>query len=154
MDFGTRIKKLREYLNLSQEEFGDSLGIKKSHVSGVERGVGGLTYEKIKLIINTYKVDARYLFGQIDSLEKAMGESDIDLIKILQEQAVEIEKLKHRSPDSEVERLSIILDNNPGLKGVVDTIQHWSDEMLLRFMDYAQGYFAGANTPQKKRNAS
>ena len=38
-----RIKELRKYLHLTQDEFGEKLGIKKSAVSKIEKGENGAT---------------------------------------------------------------------------------------------------------------
>ena len=51
---GQRIKKIRQALNLSQEEFGETFGIKKQFVSLLEKDKTFLNNDKlIKLRLNT-----------------------------------------------------------------------------------------------------
>ncbi len=61
MDTNERIKFLRKNLNLSQEAFGEKLGIKKSAVSKIEKGENGLKEQLAKLICRTYNVNYFWL---------------------------------------------------------------------------------------------
>lgn len=56
-----RIKKLRKYLHLTQEEFGDKLGIKKSAVSKIEKGENGVTDQMIKLMVKEFGVNEDWI---------------------------------------------------------------------------------------------
>ena len=56
-----RIKKLRKYLHLTQEEFGQKLGIKKSAVSKIEKGENGATDQMIKLMVKEFGVNENWL---------------------------------------------------------------------------------------------
>ena len=51
-----RIKKLRKELGLSQEEFGNKLGISGPSVSKIESGVNNPSESTLKLICTTYHV--------------------------------------------------------------------------------------------------
>lgn len=57
----TRIKELRKYLNLTQDEFGNKLGIKKSAVSKIEKGENGVTDQMIKLMVKEFGVNENWL---------------------------------------------------------------------------------------------
>lgn len=61
MSTNERIKLLRKTLELSQEAFGEKLGIKKSAVSKIENGENGLKEQLAKLICRTYNVDYFWL---------------------------------------------------------------------------------------------
>ncbi|MFT9075940.1 helix-turn-helix domain-containing protein, partial [Ethanoligenens sp.] len=48
-NISVRLKKIRLHLNLSQEEFGNRIGIKsKAHISGLENGKKNVTDRIIK----------------------------------------------------------------------------------------------------------
>ena len=61
MSTNERIKLLRKTLELSQEAFGEKLGIKNSAVSKIENGENGLKEQLAKLICRTYNVDYFWL---------------------------------------------------------------------------------------------
>lgn len=56
-----RIKKLRKYLHLTQDEFGEKLGVKKSAVSKIEKGENGVTDQMIKLMKKELGVNENWL---------------------------------------------------------------------------------------------
>lgn len=58
----TRIKELRsEFLNLSQEQFGERIGLSKSGISNIESGVRNVTDKHIKLICSEFDVREEWL---------------------------------------------------------------------------------------------
>lgn len=61
MNPNERIKELRKSLSLSQEAFGERLGITKASVSRLESGVHGLSTRTAKLICRTFNVDYFWL---------------------------------------------------------------------------------------------
>ncbi len=56
-----KIKELRESLNLSQEEFGKSIGLSKSGISNIESGNRGVRESYIELICTKYNVSKVWL---------------------------------------------------------------------------------------------
>lgn len=56
-----RIKELRKYLKLTQDEFGDKLGIKKSAVSKLEKGENSVTDQMFKSICREFNVSEEWL---------------------------------------------------------------------------------------------
>ena len=56
-----RIKELRKYLNLTQDEFGDRLGVVKSSISNIEKGRHGITDQMIKLMVKEFGVNEDWL---------------------------------------------------------------------------------------------
>jgi transcriptional regulator with XRE-family HTH domain len=56
-----RIKELRKYLHLTQDEFGEKLGIKKSAVSKIEKGENGTTVQMIKLMVKEFGVNEHWI---------------------------------------------------------------------------------------------
>lgn len=56
-----RIKKLREKLNLSQEEFGNAIGLTRSGVSNIENGLRSVSERHIKLLHSAFRVNENWL---------------------------------------------------------------------------------------------
>ncbi|MDC7288496.1 helix-turn-helix domain-containing protein [Blautia schinkii] len=57
-----RIKELRsELLNLSQEQFGERIGLSKSGISNIESGVRNVTDKHIKLICSEFDVREEWI---------------------------------------------------------------------------------------------
>nr|DAE55025.1 MAG TPA: Helix-turn-helix XRE-family like protein [Caudoviricetes sp.] len=79
MECSDRIKILRKTLNLSQDAFGEKLGIKKSAVSKIENGENGLKDQLAKLICRTFNVDYFWLTEGADvDMFTAFPETIID----------------------------------------------------------------------------
>ena len=57
----TRIKLIRDTLKLSQEEFGEAIGIKRSGVSNIESGQRSVSERHIKLLKSAYNVNEHWL---------------------------------------------------------------------------------------------
>jgi transcriptional regulator with XRE-family HTH domain len=56
-----RVKQLRETLNMSQEQFGKSIGLTKSSISNIEKSVRNVTEKHIKLICSSFNVNENWL---------------------------------------------------------------------------------------------
>lgn len=56
-----RIKELRKNLNLTQDEFGERLGVVKSSISNIEKGRHGITDQMIKLMVKEFGVSENWL---------------------------------------------------------------------------------------------
>lgn len=56
-----RIKELRKKLDLSQDKFGEQLGVTKSAVSRIELGTYNATDTMIRLICSTFNVNEEWL---------------------------------------------------------------------------------------------
>lgn len=60
----TRIKELRNYLNLSQKEFGNTIGLRSS-ISDIELGKAPITERTIIAICSKFNVNEKWLrFGK------------------------------------------------------------------------------------------
>ena len=70
--YGQKIKELRKYNNLSQEELGKILGISRASVSELERGNRELKAHELKKICDELHIDPRAIFnkGRVVKLEK------------------------------------------------------------------------------------
>lgn len=56
-----RIKEVRKFYNLSQEKFGEKLGVTKTAVSKMELGTYNVTDTMLKLICSEYNVNSEWL---------------------------------------------------------------------------------------------
>lgn len=56
-----RVKELREYLKLSQETFGKKIGVTRSSISNIEKGVRNMSEQTIKSICREYNVNYFWL---------------------------------------------------------------------------------------------
>ena len=61
MTQGERVKTIRKHLNLTLEKFGEKLGVTKTTISRIEKGINGLTDQMTKSICREYHVNYDYL---------------------------------------------------------------------------------------------
>ena len=67
MTQGERIKAIRKELGLTLEKFGKKLGVTKTTISRIEKGVNNLTDQMARSICREYNVDYDYLmYGEGD----------------------------------------------------------------------------------------
>lgn len=78
MGYGERIKLLRKELSLSQEAFGEKLGVGKTAVSKIEKEENSLTERNVILICETFNVNECWLrTGTGDIFRKLTLEEEI-----------------------------------------------------------------------------
>lgn len=63
----TRIKELRNYLNLSQREFGNAIGLRSS-ISEIENGKAPITERTIIAICSKFNVNEKWLKSGIGEM--------------------------------------------------------------------------------------
>lgn len=78
MEIYERVKILRKSLNLSQETFGQKLGITKASVSRIENGVFNLTNQLAKLISKEFNVNYFWLTEGKGDMFNAFPETILD----------------------------------------------------------------------------
>lgn len=61
VEIGKRLKQIRENLGYSQTEFAEILDVSYDHYRRLEKGVSGLTVEKLQLLFEKLHVDCNYL---------------------------------------------------------------------------------------------
>lgn len=62
---GQRIQALRKQRGMTQEQLAEQLSLSTTHVSAIERGVSGVTVEKLVLIMNLLDCTADDLFCDV-----------------------------------------------------------------------------------------
>lgn len=60
-DLGKRVKKIRNELQMTQEEFGSQIGLKKNSLSQIESGKNALTQQNIVAICKVFHVNEDWL---------------------------------------------------------------------------------------------
>lgn len=65
--FSTRLKQLRQQMNLRQEQVAKLIGVNKSAISFYENGTRQPSYKILLRIANLYRVSVDYLLGQTNS---------------------------------------------------------------------------------------
>lgn len=78
---GQRIKKIRQALNKSQEEFGEIFNMKKQNVSSLENDKAFLNNEKLTKLLIEYKVSIDYVLGGIGNMFITDGAAQYENIK-------------------------------------------------------------------------
>ena len=143
LTIGTRIKKLRKYLDLSGEELGAVLGIKKNAVSMIENDNRGLSHQQIQRIVDQYKIDPRYFYGLIGSPEEAdlnnnnnRAKGYDDLVNEIQELRKQVKKPEEIDPIAE--RVMI----NAKLRDLVSMVQFLDGNIIERINAVVYGYMA------------
>lgn len=148
MTLGERIKSLRLYLKISQEEFGNVLGISKSAISLVERNERSLSYSQLLSLINEFHIDPRYFFGIIDEPSDAnMDKKEQNDMTLLFHEIREIKKTV--KPASEIDpiahRVSIIHE----LREIVDPIKFLDSQVLREIKAMVLGYVTCLDNSKK-----
>ena len=73
-----RVKLVRRHLNLSQEAFGDALGVTKTAICGIESGRRGLTEQMAKSICREFNVNYDWLKDGEGEMFDAVPETLVD----------------------------------------------------------------------------
>lgn len=73
-----RVKELRTILNLSQEEFGNKIGVTRSSISNIEKGSRNMSEQTIKSICREYNVNYLWLTEGLGDMFMGVPETIID----------------------------------------------------------------------------
>ena len=84
VDFGNRIKTLRQQNNLTQAQLAERLGLTKSVISAYETGLRMPSYDILISLARIFKVSTDFLLG-LDSKEKIdfSGLTDAEISALL-----------------------------------------------------------------------
>jgi transcriptional regulator with XRE-family HTH domain len=64
--FGGNVKLLRSEAGVSQDEFADQVGVHRTYLSGIERGLRAPTIIVVEKIANALNVEAGVLFANVE----------------------------------------------------------------------------------------
>lgn len=73
-----RIKELRKELHLSQEIFGERLGVTKASISRLESGVNNVTESMVKLICSEFNVSEDWLRTGEGEMFESIPKDELD----------------------------------------------------------------------------
>ena len=65
VQFGLRVKQLREERGLSQRAFSDSIGMSHTYLADIERGSRNVSIDNVKRIADGFGITVRDLFQGI-----------------------------------------------------------------------------------------
>ncbi|WP_270299914.1 helix-turn-helix domain-containing protein [Streptococcus parasanguinis] len=68
IEFGKRIKELREYSGLSQEKFALKIGMDRTYYASVESGKRNISLRNIEKIANGFDISIAQLFTEIKNV--------------------------------------------------------------------------------------
>lgn len=108
-NINNRIKSLRKNLNLSQEAFGNRIGITRASISNIEKGTRNMSEQTLKSICREFNVSSLWLENGVGEMYNDM---DVDLLNKVDE---------------------IISGEDEFYKNLLRTIVNLSDEDLLLF---------------------
>lgn len=85
--FGNRLKKIRKELRLSQEAFGERLGLTRASIASVEADNSNFSQEILCKMIPTFNINLNYLLGGIGQpfLPQPFGEVQDELTQKVEE---------------------------------------------------------------------
>ena len=78
MSTGLRIKKVRQLLNLSQQELADKLSITKQAISNIETGKSSAGLNLLSKLLIDYNVNLNYVIGGVGDIFLADGNSEFN----------------------------------------------------------------------------
>ena len=81
---GDRVKKLRKEKGLTMLEFGESIGMSKASISGIEAGKNGPSEQTVRLICSMYSVEYFWLKNGNGNMYR--NETDILIEDLVKEQ--------------------------------------------------------------------
>lgn len=84
MEFGKRLKKLRESNNLMQKELAAKLGCSEKTISGYERGERSPKKDTLKKIAEIFDVSVDYLIGSEENNSLFTKKDERDIAKSLE----------------------------------------------------------------------
>jgi transcriptional regulator with XRE-family HTH domain len=157
LDISTRFRVFREYFQLTQPELADALGISKQTVSAIESEGRGLTRERVQQIVDRFQVDARFFFGQLDTIEEAdlakrKEDPKKSRLELIDENVREIKRAMR--PAENIDKVAERVMLNRELREFVEMIQFWDANKLRRFKDIAYGFISGESYSSEREESS
>ena len=151
-----RIKEIREYRHISQEEIAGWLGVSKQAWGKKERGeVDGFSPEDFKVILENTQIDARWLFGQLPD-GTPIQEADL---KIRKEEysyskfVAEVRELAEEYKPAEKDPLFSRIRSNTALREIVEQIQYLDAIKLSEIKACIFGFLFTGKQKEEKRDA-
>jgi transcriptional regulator with XRE-family HTH domain len=160
MNVFNRLKAIRKYRNLTQEDIAEWFNISSASYGRKEKGIeGGLGLEEIQTILDKTEIDSRFLFGRLDNIVdadlKLRGGKSESAMESLQREMKEIKEKV--SPITKLDPVAERVIVNQALRDLVELVQFWDATQIRRFTDMAYSYIQGRRSVkeedyEKKKN--
>ncbi len=114
MEISKRLKQLRKYLDLTQSEFGEKIGVKGNTVTNYENGRRTLSEQTIKSICREFNVSYVWLVEGIEPMFSETDNTTMLIDRILageNETAKSVFKAFARLSNDDWETIEKIIDN-------------------------------------------
>ena len=139
-----KLRQGREYRALSQEELGRVLSIHATSYQKYEAGIRQCNATQLAVIANLEKLDLSFYF--IEEMSPRDGDLELKQFEApLERISNRLESIESRilPPGERGDPLYLAIIENPALRKLVETVQHWDQRTLERFTDMAFAYFSG-----------
>lgn len=83
MNFGKKLKKLREKFGLSQQQLADALGLGASTIGQYETNSREPNFQRLKLIVDFFNVDYNFLLQDNEDDIKYIKEIELDIVDLV-----------------------------------------------------------------------
>jgi len=107
-NFTLALKRIRTNLDLTQEEFAGTIGVTAGHISSLENGRSGPSYDLMNKIITKHNVDANLFFGRTWQDAKSLS---VDMLQHLQNMLTEVSD-RVGAYGADVDQLETIIKNS------------------------------------------
>lgn len=108
-ELGARLRDIREYLNLSQQDVASATGIPRSAISDIERGQRKVDSLELRKFSKLYRYPASFLLGE--------EESESDAAKALARAVIDLTDTDRREVLKFAQFLRFSAKNEPGSRG-------------------------------------
>ncbi len=138
-----RARDLRINDGLTQQEFGNILGISKSYVSDIENGYTGLSIHHLNTICNRYSVSFDYLFGFCDKINRNIIKVEKIDLKLLGSHIKEIRKELNLTQAKLAQKLNISRPLITHYEKAIRTISTADLKGLCELSGYSADWYVG-----------
>lgn len=121
-----RIKEVRKLLSLSQDDFGNKIGISKASVSRLESGINNPSEQTIKLICKEYGINEIWLRTGEGKMRSDISPEDrysINLGKLTLEENQFIQNVLNTLAESDPDELKVIENYMKKCLGIIENVK-------------------------------
>jgi len=146
-----RIRRVRKYRELTQDDVAKWFKISGASYGRKEKGKeGGFGPGELQIFVEKTNIDARYLFGQIDSLDRA----DLTLAHPTDagKELSEIKEIiKTKIPDAIKRDNLYVALMKQGIRNIISEIKNWDETKLDMIWAFINGMKAQQHYDKSKK---
>lgn len=153
MEIGEKIRAVREYRKLTGEEFGKPLAVSRANLSQIENGKRHASTELLYLICQSYDIDARFFFDQLDDVKHAdLMHKDAPTAENMMRKLEELErKVK---PPEDIDPLAYRVTIDAELREVVEILAYRDGTTKRRIRDHIAGWISSIDVIARGSDSS